>query len=129
MEQKGLFKGFARLLSKFKREELGFRTLQSMMGPIKENLHMKWLIPALLILPLSSFADTTTYEVSGMTCNSCVKAIKAQVCKIDGLEKCEVSVGKLVLSTKNGITVSEQTVKDAVERAGDYKVSGSTTKK
>lgn len=90
---------------------------------------MKWLIPTLLILPFSSFAETTTYEISGMTCNSCVKAIKAQVCKMEGLEKCEVSVGKLVLSTKAGATVNEQSVKEAVGRAGDYKVSGSTTKK
>lgn len=81
------------------------------------------------MFPLSSFADTTTYNVTGMTCNSCVKAIKAQVCKIEGLESCEVSVGKVILSTKAGVTVNEQAVKDAVERAGDYKVSGNTTKK
>ncbi|WP_413288219.1 heavy-metal-associated domain-containing protein [Bdellovibrio sp. HCB337] len=90
---------------------------------------MKWLIPALLILPISSFAETTTYDVTGMTCNSCVKAIKAQVCKMDGIEKCEVSLGKIMLSTKEGITLNEQSVKEAVGRAGDYKVSGSSTKK
>ena len=89
----------------------------------------KWLIPALFLFPLSSFAETATYDVSGMTCNSCVKAIKASVCKTEGIEKCDVTIGKLVISTKPGVVVDEQKIKDAVVRAGDYKVTGSTTKK
>ena len=89
----------------------------------------KWLIPALFLFPLSSFAETTTYDVSGMTCSACVKMIKASACKIEGIEKCDVTIGKLVISTKPGVVVDEQKIKDAVVRAGDYKVTGSSTKK
>lgn len=90
---------------------------------------MKWLIPVLMLLPLFSFAETISYDVSGMTCNSCVKALKAQVCKIEGLEKCDISIGKMTLSTKAGTSLNDQKVREAVSRAGDYKITGSTTQK
>ena len=94
-----------------------------------KNLAPKWLIPALLLLPVSVFAETTTYDVAGMTCSSCVKMIKATVCKTEGVEKCDVSIGKVVITTKPGTTIDEQKIKEAVVRAGDYKVTGSSTKK
>lgn len=86
------------------------------------------LLPLLMLLPLSSFAETSTYEVSGMTCGVCVKAVQAQVCKMEGVEKCDITVGKVVLSTKSGVALDAKKVSDAVERAG-YKVTGSTSKK
>lgn len=90
---------------------------------------IKWFIPTLVVAPLFAFAETATYDVSGMTCNSCVKAIKAQVCKMDGVEKCDVSIGKIVLSTKEGVSLDEQKVKEAVSRAGEYKVTKPSTQK
>jgi len=90
---------------------------------------MKWLVPVLLALPLSAFAETNTYEVSGMTCNSCVKALKAQVCKLDGIEKCDITIGKMVLSSKAGTPLNETKIKEAVAHAGDYKVIDKAPKK
>jgi mercuric ion binding protein len=90
---------------------------------------MKWLLPVLMILPTFAFAETTTYEVSGMTCNSCVKALKAKVCKLDGVEKCEISVGKMILTPKAGATLDQQKVSEAVTSAGAFKVTSSAAKK
>jgi len=89
---------------------------------------MKWLLPVLMMFPTLSFAETTSYEVSGMTCNSCVKALKAKVCKLEGVDKCEVSVGKMILTPKAGVSLDEQKVKDAVTSAGDFKVTSSAAK-
>ena len=36
---------------------------------------------------------------------------------------------KIVISTKAGVTVDDQKIKDAVTHAGDYKITGSTPKK
>ena len=88
----------------------------------------KWLIPALFLFPLLAFAETATYDISGMTCGACVKMIKAKVCKIEGLEKCDVTIGKVVVSTKAGTPVDDQKIKDAVVHAGDYKVTGTSKK-
>ena len=78
-----------------------------------------------LIFPLFSFAGTTSYAVSGMTCGGCVKAVKAQVCKLEGIDKCEVSIGKVLLTPKKGATIDETLVRQSVEKAGEYKVTGS----
>jgi copper chaperone CopZ len=87
----------------------------------------KFLVLISLCVPLFSMAGATspsTYTVSGMTCGNCVKAVKAQVCKLDGIEKCEVSVGKVVLTPKAGAALDDLKVTKAIEKAGEYKVTG-----
>ncbi len=85
---------------------------------------MKSLAAVLAILfPLFALAAPSTYNVSGMTCGSCVKAVKAQVCKLDGVEKCEVKIGKVVLTPKAGFTLDDKKISAAVEKAGEYKVT------
>ena len=81
-----------------------------------------------LLLPLFAQAETTTYTVEGMHCSSCAKAIKAQVCN-DSMEKCDVSVGKVVITPKAGLQISKEQIQAAISKAGDYKVSGSKTEK
>lgn len=82
----------------------------------------KALVLASLLLSQIALADTTTYNIEGMHCNSCAKSIRAQVCKIDGLEKCDVSVGKVVVSTKQGVTISQDQIQAAISKAGEYKI-------
>lgn len=78
---------------------------------------------ATLFLPLFAMAGPSTYKVSGMTCGSCVKAVKAKVCKLEGVEKCEVTIGKVILTAKPGVTLDDKMVSAAVEKAGEYKVT------
>ncbi|QDK37190.1 heavy-metal-associated domain-containing protein [Bdellovibrio sp. NC01] len=88
---------------------------------------------AILIISLlftsAAFADTTTYEVEGMHCGGCAKMIQSKVCGMDGMEKCEVTMGKIVVATKPGITISQEKIQEAMAKAGDYKITGSKSSK
>ncbi|UOF02572.1 heavy-metal-associated domain-containing protein [Bdellovibrio reynosensis] len=89
----------------------------------------KALVLAALLFAQISFAETTTYKVEGMHCGSCAKSIKAHVCKMEGLEKCEVSVGKVVISPKAGVIIPQEKIQAEMSKAGDYKITGSETSK
>ena len=89
----------------------------------------KTLILLSFVFSQIALADATTYNVEGMHCGSCVKAIKAQVCKIDGLETCEVSLGKVVISPKTGINITQDQIQAAMAKAGEYKIIGTAKTK
>ncbi|WP_374079120.1 heavy-metal-associated domain-containing protein [Bdellovibrio bacteriovorus] len=89
----------------------------------------KALVFTALLLSQTALAETITYNVEGMHCGSCAKAIQAQVCKMDGLDKCDVTVGKVVISPKKGISISQDQIQAAISKAGEYKVTGSTKSK
>ncbi|MGZ3770342.1 MAG: heavy-metal-associated domain-containing protein [Bdellovibrio sp.] len=82
-----------------------------------------------LFLSQTVFAETVTYNVQGMHCGSCAKMIKAEVCKMDGLEKCDVTMGKVVISPKTGVTINQDQIQAAISKAGEYKITGSTKSK
>ena len=72
---------------------------------------------------ISAFADTTTFKVEGMTCAACVKNVKAAVCgKMEGVEKCDVQVGSVTLTTKKGVSIDAKKVEDLITSDGQYKV-------
>jgi copper chaperone CopZ len=87
------------------------------------------MICAALLLSSSAFAESTSYDIEGMHCGSCAKSIQAQVCKLDGVEKCDVTVGKVMISAKKGITLSQDQIQAAISKAGDYKITGSRKEK
>jgi copper chaperone CopZ len=87
------------------------------------------LIALSLLISTSAFAETTTYTVEGMHCKSCAKSIESQVCKLDGIEKCDVAVGKLVIVPKAGTVITKEQVQTAMSKAGEYKITGATTSK
>ncbi len=71
-----------------------------------------------------------TYTVEGMSCGNCAKMIKAEVCKMEGLEKCDVSLGKIVMTPKAGVKISQDQVQTAVTKAGpEYKIVTSKVSK
>lgn len=86
----------------------------------------KALILASLFFSQAVLAEIVTYNVDGMHCGSCAKMIKSEVCKMDGLAKCEVTMGKVVISPKTGITISQDQIQAAISKAGEYKITGST---
>lgn len=87
---------------------------------------MKNSVFALALVSLfgfSAFAETATFTVSGMTCGSCAKAIRNKVCKMEGLESCEVKVGSVVVTTKTGTAVDTKKVEELIASSGEYKVT------
>lgn len=84
---------------------------------------IKTLIAGILFFASAAFAESATYNVEGMHCGSCVKAIKAQVCKMDGLESCDVSMGKVIVAPKSGVTISQDQIQAAISKAGEYKIT------
>jgi Copper chaperone len=89
----------------------------------------KILVSLSLVIASSALAETTTYTVEGMHCGSCAKAITAQVCKMDGIDKCDVTVGKVVITPKSGATITQEQVQTAMSKVGDYKITGATSTK
>ncbi|WP_347356853.1 heavy metal-associated domain-containing protein [Bdellovibrio sp.] len=91
---------------------------------------MKMLLAATaLFFSQAALAETITYNVEGMHCGSCARSIKAQVCTMEGLEKCEVSMGKVVISPKSGVNISQDQIQAAISKAGEYKITNSTKSK
>lgn len=85
---------------------------------------------SLLALPLFARAESTTYAVKGMHCGACVQALQAKVCKMDGLEKCEVSMGKILIVPKPGVQISQAQVQSKMTEVGeDYKITGAKSEK
>ncbi|MDG0817724.1 heavy-metal-associated domain-containing protein [Bdellovibrio svalbardensis] len=82
-----------------------------------------------LFISQAALAETITYNVEGMHCGSCAKMIHSKVCTMDGMDKCEVTMGKVVISPKAGIKFTQEQIQSAVSKAGDYKVTGSNISK
>jgi copper chaperone len=81
---------------------------------------LKGIFAGLLIFSSVALADTKSYNVTGMTCESCVKSVKSKVCGLKDVEKCEVEVGKVTLTSKG--TLNDKTVSEAIAAAG-FKVA------
>lgn len=87
---------------------------------------MKYFLP-LLLLSNVALADVHPFEIEGMTCGGCVKNLTKAVCKEGMYAKCEVSVGHLTITTKEGQKLNTDEVKKQVEAAG-YKISNPSAK-
>lgn len=78
-------------------------------------------------------AETYQYEISGMHCGSCKKAVSSTVCKIPGIKTCNVSVGSMTLTSEDGKTLDQAAITKAVTEAAEkfqaeYKISSSKKK-
>ena len=67
-------------------------------------------------------STTTTFTVSGMTCDHCVRAVTEEVSKVDGVEMVDVELdsGRMVVTSDGD--VSDEAVAAAVDEAG-YQVT------
>lgn len=83
------------------------------------------MILAAIFWSTLSFADTGTFKIDGMTCGSCVKAIKAKVCNMEGVATCEVKVGEMKIETKEGTKLDLEKIKELVGKAGEYTITDS----
>jgi copper chaperone len=70
---------------------------------------------------------SATYQVTGMTCEHCVHAVRQELERLDGVR--EVSV-ELILEGSSAVTVSSSrplpadAVAAALDEAGDYRLAG-----
>ncbi len=70
---------------------------------------------------------TATYEVTGMTCEHCVRAVTGELSALGGVAR--VSVG-LVPDGQSRVTVTtdapipDQVIAAALDKAGDYRLAG-----
>lgn len=88
------------------------------------------LVISLFLLSFSCFADTFQYEVKGMHCGACKKAISSTVCKLPGIKTCDISIGSMTLTSEEGTTLDQTAIKNAVDEAakkymGEYAISSS----
>lgn len=59
-----------------------------------------------------------TYEVTGMTCDHCVNAVKSELSQLEGVEAVEVELDSGKVSVTSAEPLDADTIRSAVERAG-----------
>ena len=62
--------------------------------------------------------SSSTYTVTGMTCEHCVASVTEEVSEIDGVTGVEVDLASGGVTVTSDQPVSDTAVKDAVEEAG-----------
>ncbi|HUR49453.1 MAG TPA: heavy metal-associated domain-containing protein [Acidimicrobiales bacterium] len=65
---------------------------------------------------------TATYEVTGMTCEHCVNAVKGELSQLPGVEQVDVQLEGGKVTVTSGAPVDAGEIRSAVEKAG-YEVS------
>lgn len=65
---------------------------------------------------------TATYEVTGMTCEHCVNAVKGEISQVPGVDQVDVQLEGGKVTVTSAAEVDDAEVRAAVEKAG-YQVS------
>ena len=66
---------------------------------------------------------TVTYQVSGMTCGHCVRAVSREVGALPGVESVDVDLATGAVRVTSEQPLSSEAVRDAVDEAG-YELVG-----
>ena len=72
--------------------------------------------------------NTTTYAVTGMSCEHCVNAVTTELGSLDGVSAVSVDLvadGSSRVTVASDRPLSEEEVIAALEEAGGYQISGS----
>ena len=69
-----------------------------------------------------SSTDTTTVTVTGMTCEHCVRSVRDELTKLDGVDDVDVDLASGQVTMRTSGPVEPDAVRAAVEEAG-YEVS------
>lgn len=66
-----------------------------------------------------------TVKIDGMTCPSCAASVEGQFNKLSEVEDADISLSKgtVTVTLKDGKTLTDDAIKDAVKRAGFKAVS------
>ena len=80
------------------------------------------VITAAMLYASPAFADDTHYlvQVDGLNCPFCAYGIEKQLEKLDGVENAEteLALGQIAVEVDDGVTLSEETVREIVRDAG-----------
>ena len=63
-----------------------------------------------------------TYQVTGMTCDHCVRALRTELTAVGGVTDVDVDLGSGVVRVTSAVTLDDVQVRAAVEEAG-YEVA------
>ncbi|MDE0805766.1 MAG: heavy metal-associated domain-containing protein [Acidimicrobiales bacterium] len=66
--------------------------------------------------------STTTYTVTGMTCDHCVRSVTEEVSKIDGVTGVDIDLGSGKVTVESSTDIASTDFAAAVEEAG-YEVT------
>jgi copper chaperone len=69
---------------------------------------------------------TQTYSVTGMTCGHCAGAVTSELKAVDGVSDVDVDLvagGTSTVTVTSQAPLDEDTVKAALEEAGDYQLA------
>lgn len=61
---------------------------------------------------------TATYEVTGMTCEHCVNAVKGELSQLPGVDQVDIELEGGKVTVTSGAPVDDGQVRAAVEKAG-----------
>jgi copper ion binding protein len=64
---------------------------------------------------------TTTYTVKGMTCDHCVRAVSAEIARLDGVREVNVDLATGAVTVTSDAPLEAHAVSAAVDEAG-YKL-------
>jgi copper chaperone CopZ len=62
-------------------------------------------------------SQTTTYNVPGMTCDHCKRAVTAELSGVEGVTSVDVDLGTKIV-TVNGDSLDDAALRAAIEEAG-----------
>ncbi len=68
-------------------------------------------------------AVTSTYTVTGMTCDHCVRAVTSELSELPGVESVQVDLGSGAVTVTSSAPLAEDAVRAAVDEAG-YELAG-----
>ena len=91
---------------------------------IKANLLSVWISVFLLMGLSPIYAQDSNriilVQVDGLSCPFCSYGLEKKLKKLNGVEKVEINMkqGKAEMRVKPGITISDESIKQAVEDAG-----------
>lgn len=69
----------------------------------------------------------TTYAVTGMTCEHCVRAVTEELTRLGGVTAVTVDLvpgGESTVTVTSAVPLAEQAVSAALDEAGKYRLAG-----
>jgi copper chaperone len=70
---------------------------------------------------------TQRYQVTGMTCQHCVRAVTGELTRLGGVSSVEVGLvpgGESVVTVASQSPLADQMIAAALDEAGDYRLAG-----
>ena len=61
---------------------------------------------------------TTTYQVTGMTCDHCVRAVTTELIMLPGVRSVDVDLGEGAVTVTSDDPLDPEVVREAIDEAG-----------